>query len=105
MGATNHPWNIEEAMLRRFEKRVLVPLPDDDAKVKLFKLYLGEKKISDDVRFDDLVEMTDVYPSKEYRNIAVMISGRYVRMSVQDCSQKLITVIYRHWTTEGGRNI
>lgn len=28
LGATNHPWDIDEAFRRRFEKRVYIPMPD-----------------------------------------------------------------------------
>ena len=30
MGATNYPWNIDTAVLRRFGQKVYVPLPDED---------------------------------------------------------------------------
>lgn len=30
LGATNHPWDIDEAFRRRFEKRVYIPMPDGE---------------------------------------------------------------------------
>ena len=32
LGATNTPWEIDEAALRRFPKTILIPLPDNEAK-------------------------------------------------------------------------
>lgn len=42
LGATNVPWEIDQAMRRRFEKRVYIPLPEKFARTYMFKLNLGD---------------------------------------------------------------
>ncbi len=41
LGATNLPWEIDAAMRRRFEKRIYIPLPDRNARARIFRLNLG----------------------------------------------------------------
>lgn len=41
LGATNIPWVLDSAIRRRFEKRIYIPLPDEQARVIMFKLHLG----------------------------------------------------------------
>jgi len=31
LGATNFPWSLDPAIRRRFQKRIMIPLPDDKA--------------------------------------------------------------------------
>lgn len=41
LGATNIPWVLDAAIRRRFEKRIYIPLPDEHARLVMFKLHLG----------------------------------------------------------------
>lgn len=41
LGATNIPWVLDSAIRRRFEKRIYIPLPEDQARLIMFKLHLG----------------------------------------------------------------
>lgn len=42
IGATNRPDDLDPAVLRRFEKRVEVPLPAEAERVQLLRLYADE---------------------------------------------------------------
>ena len=41
LGATNIPWVLDSAIRRRFEKRIYIPLPEEHARLVMFKLHLG----------------------------------------------------------------
>ncbi|CAG2058259.1 unnamed protein product [Timema podura] len=41
LGATNIPWVLDAAIRRRFEKRIYIPLPEEHARLYMFKLHLG----------------------------------------------------------------
>ncbi|XP_047104556.1 katanin p60 ATPase-containing subunit A-like 1 [Schistocerca piceifrons] len=40
VAATNHPWDLDDAFLRRFERRVHVPLPDEASRRRLAEVCL-----------------------------------------------------------------
>ncbi|XP_053698825.1 vacuolar protein sorting-associated protein 4-like [Sabethes cyaneus] len=41
LGATNTPWILDSAIRRRFEKRIYIPLPEEHARLVMFKIHLG----------------------------------------------------------------
>lgn len=41
LGATNIPWVLDAAIRRRFEKRIYISLPEEHARLVMFKLHLG----------------------------------------------------------------
>jgi len=38
---TNMPWELDIAALRRFERKILVPMPDFKARAKILELHSG----------------------------------------------------------------
>lgn len=41
LGATNIPWGLDDALLRRMERRVYIPLPEEHARTTMFKIHIG----------------------------------------------------------------
>jgi vacuolar protein-sorting-associated protein 4 len=79
LGATNRPWDIDEAFRRRFEKRIFLPLPDADARKELFKIYTKEIEIAEDFNADRLVEVTDGYTGSDIAMICREASMQPIR--------------------------
>ncbi|KAI0075911.1 AAA-domain-containing protein [Panus rudis PR-1116 ss-1] len=42
IGATNIPWQLDQAIKRRFEKRIYIPLPGMEARRRMFQLHVGD---------------------------------------------------------------
>ncbi|OSD05693.1 AAA-domain-containing protein [Trametes coccinea BRFM310] len=42
LGATNIPWQLDNAIKRRFEKRIYIPLPGPEARRRMFELHVGD---------------------------------------------------------------
>ena len=55
LAATNRPWDLDEALRRRLEKRILIPLPSKTGREQLFKLNLKDSLIDNSVNFENLI--------------------------------------------------
>ncbi|MDY6101023.1 MAG: ATP-binding protein [Candidatus Enteromonas sp.] len=61
IAATNKPWSIDSAFLRpgRFDEKIYIPLPDFEARKKLFELQLAKLPHENDLDFDLLANLTE----------------------------------------------
>ncbi|MFX1391257.1 MAG: AAA family ATPase [Promethearchaeota archaeon] len=70
LGATNRPWDIDNAMLSRFEKRVHVPLPDMKARAGIFKIHTeGVNSALTDEDFVELAVRSEGYSGRDIANV------------------------------------
>ena len=71
LGATNRPFDLDDAILRRFPKRIYIKLPDLEARAELLKIALkGQKvKISNN-EWKFIVKNTENYSGSDLKQLA-----------------------------------
>ncbi|KAL5187834.1 Katanin p60 ATPase-containing subunit A-like 2 [Glycine soja] len=67
LAATNLPWELDAAMLRRLEKRILVPLPEPVARRAMFEELLPQQPDEEPIPYDILVDKTEGYSGSDIR--------------------------------------
>lgn len=70
LAATNHPWDIDEAFRRRFEKRVFIGLPDDETRLGLLKLCLKGVNIDTDLDLNVVAEKLKGFSGSDITNVS-----------------------------------
>ncbi len=93
IGATNKPWALDWPFLRRFEKRIYVPLPNFEGRISMFKNYTAPINVDQTISLEDLSRISEGYSGSDIRDICqggqlrvvreLFESGRAVDKSVQ----------------------
>lgn len=87
LAASNLPWELDHAMLRRLEKRILVDLPTFDARKAMFKHHLprivnpseGGLELLSDLDYDLLALKTEGYSGSDIKLVCKEAAMRPVR--------------------------
>jgi SpoVK/Ycf46/Vps4 family AAA+-type ATPase len=69
IGATNKPWDLDWAFIRRFQKRILVPLPDHHTRLMMLKLYTENLGIDTDVDLHELARLSEGFSGSDIRDV------------------------------------
>ena len=79
IGATNKPWALDPPFMRRFAKRILVPLPDSEARMSQFRMYTAPLSLEADVGLPTLAKLSDGYSGSDIKDICQGVQLRVVR--------------------------
>ena len=71
LGATNRPFDLDDAILRRMPRRVLIDLPDESARKKILDLHLAGETIDPLLSLDDIAKRTHLYSGSDLKNMCV----------------------------------
>lgn len=69
LAATNFPWDIDEALRRRLEKRIYIPLPTEKGRLELLKLNLRDLEVSKDCNLERIAQHLDGYSGADITNV------------------------------------
>ncbi|KAJ4974381.1 hypothetical protein NE237_007555 [Protea cynaroides] len=71
LAATNRPFDLDEAVIRRLPRRLMVNLPDAPNRAKILKVILAKEELSLDIDLDAIASMTDGYSGSDLKNLCV----------------------------------
>ncbi|KAH9133102.1 hypothetical protein AeRB84_020742 [Aphanomyces euteiches] len=101
LAASNLPWELDSAMLRRLEKRVLVGLPSTEARLKMFAELLAPY-ISSDLDLTECVAKTDGYSGADIKLVAkeacmAPVRRLMTRLEAPDADSNQLTCDSGNW--------
>ncbi|XP_022729759.1 uncharacterized protein LOC111284904 isoform X2 [Durio zibethinus] len=79
LAATNRPFDLDEAVIRRLPRRLMVNLPDAVNRAKILKVILAKEDLSPDVDFDAVASMADGYSGSDLKNLCVTAAHRPIK--------------------------
>lgn len=69
LAATNFPWDIDEALRRRLEKRIYIPLPTQEGCLALLNTNLKEVQVDPEVDLTAIAAKLDGYSGADITNV------------------------------------
>lgn len=80
---TSIPWDLDVAALRRFQRKVLVPMPNKEDRISILKIHSGTNHTLDDKDFDQLGKMTEGFSGSD---ISIIVNEALMR-PIKEVSQ------------------
>ncbi|CUA67682.1 hypothetical protein RSOLAG22IIIB_07529 [Rhizoctonia solani] len=72
IGASNRPFDLDDAIIRRLPCRIFVDLPDTNAREAILGILLKDEKLESDVRLTDLAALTPHFSGSDLKHVCVM---------------------------------
>ncbi|KDN34691.1 hypothetical protein RSAG8_12240, partial [Rhizoctonia solani AG-8 WAC10335] len=72
IGASNRPFDLDDAILRRLPCRILVDLPDEDAREAILRILLKDEQLEPEVDLTDLAGLTPNFSGSDLKHLCVM---------------------------------
>ena len=70
IAATNAPWDLDDAVLSRFQKRIYIPLPDEDARKSILEILLLKEGHKLDVPISEILKRTEYFSGRDLERLA-----------------------------------
>ncbi|XP_021680990.2 uncharacterized protein LOC110665265 isoform X2 [Hevea brasiliensis] len=93
LAATNRPFDLDEAVIRRLPRRLMVNLPDAPNRAKILKVVLAKEDLSPDVDFDAIASMTDGYSGSDLKNLCVTAAHHPIKEILEKEKKECATAL------------
>ncbi|KNA10905.1 hypothetical protein SOVF_140000 isoform A [Spinacia oleracea] len=84
LGATNRPFDLDDAVIRRLPRRIYVDLPDVENRMKILKIFLAQENIESNFQFDELAKVTEGYSGSDLKNLCIAAAYRPVQELLEE---------------------
>ncbi|KAF8068135.1 hypothetical protein N665_1150s0009 [Sinapis alba] len=84
LGATNRPFDLDDAVIRRLPRRIYVDLPDAENRLKILKIFLTPENLETGFQFDKLAKETEGYSGSDLKNLCIAAAYRPVQELLQE---------------------
>jgi SpoVK/Ycf46/Vps4 family AAA+-type ATPase len=86
MVATNRPFDLDDAVIRRLPRRLLVDLPKQADREAILRIHLQGEQLDDSVDLESLAKRTPFYSGSDLKNIAVSAALASVKEENQEAA-------------------
>lgn len=93
LACTNLPWNLDAAILRRFDKRLLINLPSEDDRKALLKHYLRKSNNLREQDFDYFAKITEKFSGADIKSMCKQTAMFVVREKMSEIKLESKTCI------------
>lgn len=83
LAATNRPFDLDDAVIRRLPRRILVDLPNTENRVKILRVILAEEELEEGFDYEELSRITDGYSGSDLKNLSIAAAYRPIRELLQ----------------------
>ncbi|HHI00074.1 MAG TPA: AAA family ATPase, partial [Thermococcus litoralis] len=92
IAATNRPDILDPALLRpgRFDRLILVPAPDEKARLEIFKVHTRRVPLAEDVSLEELAKRTEGYSGADIEAVVREAALIALRRAVSRTPRELI---------------
>ena len=87
MVATNRPFDLDDAVLRRLPRKILVDLPQQKDRRAILDILIRDEQLAPDVDLDALSRDTTLYSGSDLKNLCVAAAMAAVREEVEDADR------------------
>ncbi|CAA3029032.1 katanin p60 atpase-containing subunit a1 [Olea europaea subsp. europaea] len=84
LGATNRPFDLDEAVIRRLPRRLMVNLPDAQNREKILKVILAKEELAPNVDLEVVANMTAGYSGSDLKNLCVTAAHCPIREILEE---------------------